>query len=73
MTTMRSAMVIASTWSCVTYTVVVFRRWCSELISALLLELQPPSPQLANAYAQLAGYLSFGLLAHCGLANRFRL
>ena len=34
MTTMRSAMVIASTWSCVTYTVVVFRRWCSALISA---------------------------------------
>ena len=32
-TAMRSAMVIASTWSCVTYTVVVFRRWCSALIS----------------------------------------
>ena len=33
-TAMRSAMVIASTWSWVTYTVVVFRRWCSALISA---------------------------------------
>src|SRR6185295_2861208 len=33
-TTIRSAIVIASTWSCVTYTVVVFSRWCSALISA---------------------------------------
>src|SRR6202007_2923027 len=33
-TAMRSAMVIASTWSCVTYTVVVRSRWCSALISA---------------------------------------
>ena len=33
-TTMRSAMVIASIWSCVTYTVVVLRRWCKALISA---------------------------------------
>ncbi len=39
MTTILSAIVIASIWSWVTYTAVVFSRWCSSLISVRICTL----------------------------------
>src|SRR6185436_7881625 len=37
-TTMRSAIVSASSWSCVTMMVVILRRWCSRRISVRMCE-----------------------------------
>src|SRR5262249_38957005 len=39
----------------------------------LLLKLETPRSQLADAYAQLSRQLSLGLLAHRRLTNRFKL